>query len=94
MSTGSLLVTHRRGFLVRALGFTAGGAALTVPVLAVSTPFERVQFHLQSLEAAFRDLYPGAPVAVRGTWTNPEHFVDPAKSNAFVIVVAGALARP
>lgn len=57
-----LLVTGRRNFLVRALGFTAAGAALSVPVLAVTSPQDRIQHHLKGLQEAFQDLY-GRPAA-------------------------------
>ena len=90
----SLLVTHRRGFLVRAFGITAAGASVAVPVLAVASPLDRVEHHARGLEAAFRDLYPGAPVRLVGTYKDPVHLVDPAASSAFAFVVAGPLALP
>jgi hypothetical protein len=61
----SVLITSRRNFIVRALGFTAAGATMAVPVLAVSSVQDRIRHHLKGLEAAYRDLYPGAPVVVR-----------------------------
>jgi hypothetical protein len=56
-----VLITGRRNFLVRALGFTAAGATLSVPVVAMETPLERINHHMQGLEKAFADFYGNAP---------------------------------
>jgi hypothetical protein len=45
------LITPRRNFLIRALGFTAAGATLAVP----TSPQKR---HLAELRKAIGDLYP------------------------------------
>ncbi|MFG1257315.1 hypothetical protein V5F79_08300 [Xanthobacter flavus] len=57
----SVLITGRRNFLVRALGFTAAGATLSVPVVAMETPQERIRHHVKGLERAFADLYGVVP---------------------------------
>src|SRR4051794_12658944 len=62
----SVLITPRRNFLVRALGFTAAGAALAVPIVTVASAEERLEHHLRGAVDAYRDLFPGVPVIVRG----------------------------
>src|SRR5215207_8534949 len=62
----SVLITPRRNFLVRALGFTAAGAAMTVPIVTVASAEERLKHHIDGAVAAFRDLFPGLPIVVRG----------------------------
>lgn len=62
------LIIPRRNFLIRALGFTAAGAAVTVPVVTIVSAQDRFDHHLKGLEAAVRDLFPGSPVAVRGNF--------------------------
>jgi hypothetical protein len=55
----SKVIVPRRNFLIRALGFTAAGASMVLPVVALQSPEERIAHHFKELEAAFRDLYPG-----------------------------------
>lgn len=64
--TESKLITHRRNFLVRALGFTAAGAAVSVPIVTVASADERLRHHLAGALAAMRDLYPTADVRLMG----------------------------
>lgn len=56
------LITPRRNFLIRALGFTAAGATVSIPVLLADSPQKRVDHHLQELTKALREMYPGAPL--------------------------------
>jgi hypothetical protein len=63
--SGSVLITPRRNFLIRALGFTAAGASLSVPVLALQSPRERIDHHFKELAAAFQDLYPDRDFTIR-----------------------------
>ena len=65
MDAGTL-ITPRRNFLIRALGFTASGATLAVPVVPLALPEERLVHHMRGAEQAFRDLFPTAHVNLRG----------------------------
>ena len=56
------LITPRRNFLIRALGFTAAGATVSIPVLLADSPQKRVNHHIQELTKALREMYPGAPL--------------------------------
>jgi hypothetical protein len=71
--TQASLITPRRNFLIGALGFTAAGATLTVPIVTVDTAEKRLKHHLAGVEAAFRDLLPTVPAAVRGNVLEGEH---------------------
>jgi hypothetical protein len=54
------LITPRRSFLIRALGFTAAGATVSIPVLLADNPQKRVDYHLQELTKALQEQYPEA----------------------------------
>jgi hypothetical protein len=61
MSTELKLITPRRNFLIRALGFTAAGATLPIGLVAADDPAARIAHHQVELEKAWRDYYgPGA----------------------------------
>lgn len=60
------LIVPRRNFLVRALGFTAAGASMAVPIVTVAAAEDRLAHHLKGVEAALRDLFPASTVQVRG----------------------------
>jgi hypothetical protein len=57
------LLIPRRNFLIRALGFTAAGAALPVGLVAADDPRARIAHHQAELEKAWRDYY--GPEAVK-----------------------------
>jgi hypothetical protein len=57
------LITPRRNFLIRALGFTAAGATLPIGLVAADDPRARIEHHQAELEKAWRDYY--GPDAVR-----------------------------
>ncbi|MBN9043594.1 MAG: hypothetical protein BGP05_01175 [Rhizobiales bacterium 62-47] len=61
MSTETQLITPRRNFLIRALGFTAAGATVAVPITTLADAKSRVEHHARELEKALRDWY-GADV--------------------------------
>lgn len=61
MSDGTLIVP-RRNFLIRALGFTAMGASVPVPVLALDTPESRLEHHVEAVKTELRAIYPGYDV--------------------------------
>jgi len=67
MSTELKLITPRRNFLIRALGFTAAGATLPIGIVAADDPAARIAHHQAELEKAWRDYY--GPGAVR-TYAN------------------------
>src|ERR1700730_8019308 len=50
----SKVIVPRRNFLIRALGFTAAGASMVLPVVALQSPEERIAHHFKELEAARR----------------------------------------
>lgn len=68
-----MMITHRRNFLVRALGFTAAGAAVAVPIVTVASAEERLMHHVAGVEAAMRDLFPGAHVERQGNCLDGHH---------------------
>jgi hypothetical protein len=54
------LITPRRNFLIRALGFTAAGATIGIPLVLSDSPQKRVNYHLQELTKALQEQYPEA----------------------------------
>jgi hypothetical protein len=54
------LITPRRNFLIRALGFTVAGATVTIPVLVQDTLQKRIDHHLAELTNLLEQQYPGA----------------------------------
>lgn len=72
MNAGTL-ITPRRNFLVRALGFTAAGATLAVPVVALASAEDRLKHHAAGAEQAFRELFPTANVFLRGNAMDGGH---------------------
>src|SRR5260370_16158978 len=56
------LITPRRNFLIRALGFTAAGATLPIGIVAADDPAARIAHHQAELEKAWRDHYRPAPL--------------------------------
>jgi hypothetical protein len=51
------LITPRRNFLIRALGFTAAGATVAVPITTLADAKARVEHHRRELERALCDRY-------------------------------------
>lgn len=70
---GAALILPRRNFLIRALGFTAAGAAVTIPIITQDDALKRIEHHRNGLEAAMRDYYAGLKVEVCGNGRTPEH---------------------
>jgi hypothetical protein len=66
------VIIPRRNFLVRALGFTAAGAALSIPIVTVADAQARIDHHTKELEKAFRDAFAGLKVEVLGNDATPE----------------------
>ena len=63
MSDGTLIVP-RRNFLIRALGFTAVGTSVPVPVLALDTPQSRLDHHIDGAKRELEAMWPGYEVGV------------------------------
>jgi len=91
----TVLITGRRNFLVRALGFTAAGATLAVPVVAMETPLERIKHHMKGLEQAFADYY-GPQVPIEGNFNevSPALLASSPSVFAYAAVRAGPLLYP
>jgi hypothetical protein len=51
------LITPRRNFLIKALGFTAAGATLPISIITADDAKARIDHHRAELERAFRDYY-------------------------------------
>ena len=49
------LITPRRNFLIRALGFTAAGATLPISIIAADDAGARIAHHQTELERTWRD---------------------------------------
>lgn len=72
MSASELkIIAPRRNFLIRALGFTAAGATVSIPVLLADNPQKRVDYHLQELTKALQEQFPEVPLLGRSRcWEN------------------------
>jgi len=57
------LITPRRNFLIRALGFTVAGATLPVDIIAADDPLARIAHHHDELKRAWAEYYGPANVA-------------------------------
>jgi hypothetical protein len=57
MTSEHKLITPRRNFLVRALGFTAAGATMAIPITTLADAEARIDHHKGELEKALRDRY-------------------------------------
>lgn len=55
--TEHTLITPRRNFLIRALGFTAAGTTLPIAIIAADDAEARAKHHAAEMERAWRDLY-------------------------------------
>jgi hypothetical protein len=83
------LITPRRNFLIRALGFTAAGATVSIPVLLADDPHKRAALHLAELVKAMQEIYPhvrlsGAKIDHAG-WGDGA-FIYPSQIVASVVV--------
>lgn len=85
MSTEHQLITPRRNFLIRALGSTAAGATVSIPVLLADSPQKRVDHHLQELTKALREMYP--EVSLVGAARSWESWRGPTSPGDIIAVV-------
>jgi hypothetical protein len=86
----SVLITPRRNFLVRALGFTVAGAAMSVPIITVANAKARIDHHTAELEKAFRDYYAGMDVEVIPRLKSREKLIERPESTAVLFFLASA----
>lgn len=70
------LITSRRNFLARAVGLTAGGVVLSVPIVTLANARERMDYHRRELEKAFREYHAGVTVAVSDNGIAPNKIAD------------------
>lgn len=57
MTTDTPLILPRRNFLIKALGFTAAGATVTIPIITQDDALKRIDHHQMELEKAWREYY-------------------------------------
>ncbi len=86
----SVLITPRRNFLVRALGFTVAGAAMSIPIITVANAKARIDHHMAELEKAFRDYYAGMDVYVMPRLKSREKLMERPESSAALFFLATA----
>jgi hypothetical protein len=85
------LITPRRNFLIRALGFTAAGATVSIPVLLADDPHKRATLHLAELVKAMQEIYPhvrvsGATINYAGWSHEGRPLIYPSQILASVVV--------
>lgn len=93
----STLITPRRNFLIRALGFTAAGATLSIPIVILADAKSRMDHHAKELEKAWREYYSTAhdvricdqfvPLDAPYDWNGRPHH----KLSAFSIFAGGEI---
>ncbi len=82
------LITSRRNFLVRATAFTAAGAAVAVPIVAVEGLRERVIFQAKALENACKDYYAGLDVRLIGNRHRPQDIRDGFLPGTWMVIAS------
>lgn len=90
MSAEHQLITPRRNFLIRALGFTAAGATMSIPVVTLADAKTRIDHHKAGLMAAWSDYYAGAKCRVVGNDQEPEYVLGQHGAHACLIFYASA----
>lgn len=70
------VIIPRRNFLVRALGLTAAGATMALPIITMDDARARAEHHYRELQKALGDLYPGNTFTARHVFPEGE-FADP-----------------
>lgn len=66
------LITPRRNFLIRALGFTAAGATMAIPITTLASAEQRIKHHKNELMNAWEDYYAGFQCTVQGNGHTPD----------------------
>jgi hypothetical protein len=84
------LITPRRNFLIRALGFTAAGVTMPIPIVTLADAKTRIDHHKAALMQAWSDYYAGTNCMVQGNGLDPEYLRanGPNGSHACLIFTA------
>src|SRR5882757_2610945 len=82
------LITPRRNFLIRALGFTAAGATMQIPIVTLADAKSRIEHHKSALMAAWSDYYAGAHCDVKGNNQPPDFVIEGKGGPACLIFYA------
>src|ERR1043166_3951729 len=81
------VIMPRRNFLIRALGFTAAGATLSLPLVTVADAKSRIEHHVEGLKAALRDYYPPqVDVIFKSNWQPPEDVLGGRSSGCYIFM--------
>lgn len=90
------LITPRRNFLIRALGFTVAGATVPISIITADDAKARIAHHETELEKAWRDYYgPSANVRTMDRKGLPGELTEHHKgewhnvTSAFMICAGG-----
>lgn len=81
------VIIPRRNFLIRALGFTASGAAMALPVVTLGDPNARLSHHMKGLLAALSETYPGTQFEGHYRFPDGEEGEMGLMSDSIVVVV-------
>jgi hypothetical protein len=84
------LITPRRNFLIRALGFTAAGVTMPIPIITLADAKTRIEHHKRGLCDAWRDYYAGATCSVQGNDMEPHFVVSQRGAGACLMFYASA----
>jgi hypothetical protein len=84
------LITPRRNFLIRALGFTAAGATMSIPIVTLDDAKSRIEHHKAGLSRAWKDYYAGAICSVQGNALQPDYVLSERKAGACLIFYASS----
>ncbi|MDO8400773.1 MAG: hypothetical protein Q7T45_23440 [Bradyrhizobium sp.] len=82
------LITPRRNFLIRALGFTAAGVTMPIPIVTLADAKTRIDHHKAGLAEAWKDYYAGAICSVQGNGAEPEFVLSQPNAAACLIFYA------
>jgi hypothetical protein len=87
------IITPRRNFLIRALGFTAAGATVPVGILTLSDAKSRIDHHKAELTRAWCDYYAGAKCTLQGNDLQPREVLAQPGCGACIVFYA-SMPRP
>jgi len=82
------LITPRRNFLIRALGFNAAGATMPIPVITLADAKARIEHHKAELMRAWSDYYAGAKCTVQGNHLEPDVIREQPRAGACLVFYA------
>jgi hypothetical protein len=82
------LITPRRNFLIRALGFTAAGVTMPIPIVTLADAKSRIEHHKHELTKAWSDYYVGANCFVRGNDQEPHYVLEGTGCEAALFFMA------